>query len=103
MFGQITGQSHGVQFIDSVHIFGNGCAVTKRGAPPATSIYHAVRTFKLVPSGAVSRPSTTKRLPCFVISVSTTSFSRASRSNASANFCHSTTVKPNRRKNHALL
>ena len=49
----------GHQFIDRVHIFGNGCAVTKRGASPAASIYHALRTFKLVPSGASSRPSTT--------------------------------------------
>jgi hypothetical protein len=56
---QIAGQSHGVQFIDCVHNFGNVCAVTKHGALPATSIYHALRTFKPVPSGAINRPSTT--------------------------------------------
>ena len=60
VFRQVTRQSHGIQFFDCAHRFGNGCAVTKRGIPPPPGlIYHALRTFKREPSGAVSGPSTT--------------------------------------------
>jgi hypothetical protein len=63
VIGQITGESDGIQFFDTVHGFGSGWAVTNRGAIPSESIYHALRTFKIVPSGAASSPSTTKRVP----------------------------------------
>ena len=59
VLGQVARQSHGIQFVDRVHNFGNGCAVTNRGVPPPGLIYHALRTFKRVPSGAVNGPSTT--------------------------------------------
>ena len=52
VFGQVARQGYRVQFIDGCHNFGNGWALTSRGEPPPGSIYHALRRFKRVPSGA---------------------------------------------------
>jgi hypothetical protein len=52
LFGQITRQkSHGIQFFDCAHSFGNGCAVTKRGTPPLMLVTHALRGSKGEPQG----------------------------------------------------
>src|SRR2546430_556591 len=69
---QVTGENDIIQLSDHVLLLFRGWAVMNLGSFLPLSINHALRTFKLVPSGASTIPSTTYCVPKGVFSVSTT-------------------------------
>ncbi len=59
VLGQIAFENYVVQFGNHAVFLFKGCAVTNRGGAPLLFINHTLRTFKAVPSAAMSSPSTT--------------------------------------------